>query len=461
MLTSKRQVDVPKISVIVPVYNAAKTLLKCSDSILSQTFTDFEVIFVNDGSTDNSAEELKKIQNDNTRVKVFNQDNRGTGEARNYGIREAVGEYICFVDSDDSLQPRMLEELLNASHNKDIVVCDYQEVSESGLSRTHKYDGPSDLYGYLGTILSFQCASSVWAKLFHRDLFNSNDCFFPDGLRNNEDNALLFKLLFFAKTINFVSIPLYRWNRRKGSKSRMLSTLRLRETIEVLASRKEFLKKYGLLETYFAEFYRGVIYTLSLRKRQIERFIEPPERQHYMGVLHSSLLKTNLIERTEFSALNKVSHYDYWQFIFFMSEAKESRVLEEFRGYIDADDWKHALNCQVGFVAPEIYSLKYFAEKYSQRPMYVYGVGETWQKIKSVSEKEFEIIGFIDRSFSNNNSMLKFDLDSVFEVMQDGAIILVASINQAMDIVNEIKEHRLYHTKSPMLVTFIGSIDDW
>ena len=99
----------PKISVIIPVYNVEKFLKRCLDSVLAQTFQDFEVICVNDGSTDRSGEILAGIAENNSNIKVYTQANQGLSIARNNGLKNSSGEYVCFCDSDDTLHPQCLE----------------------------------------------------------------------------------------------------------------------------------------------------------------------------------------------------------------------------------------------------------------------------------------------------------------------------------------------------------------
>ena len=101
------------ISIIVPVYNAEKYLSRCIDSILRQTFADFELILVNDGSSDKSKEICEKYLESDPRIKLINQENSGVSAARNTGLDNASGEYIGFVDSDDFIEKNMYEELYN------------------------------------------------------------------------------------------------------------------------------------------------------------------------------------------------------------------------------------------------------------------------------------------------------------------------------------------------------------
>lgn len=113
-----------KISIIIPVYNAEKEISRCIDSILKQTFKDFEVILVNDGSTDNSLCILQKYKEKDNRIKIINKQNEGVSQARNSGVAVAKGEYIQFVDADDYIDPKMLQEQLNKleSNNADIII---------------------------------------------------------------------------------------------------------------------------------------------------------------------------------------------------------------------------------------------------------------------------------------------------------------------------------------------------
>ena len=130
--------DVHKlISVIVPVYNVEEYLEECLESIKHQTYTDIEVILVNDGSTDNSKEICEKYCRQDNRFKLINQENQGLSEARNVGIRESIGEYIYFVDSDDMIKTDILQTLLSfMKDDVDIVGCNYSTKKEDLILQT-------------------------------------------------------------------------------------------------------------------------------------------------------------------------------------------------------------------------------------------------------------------------------------------------------------------------------------
>ena len=116
------------VSVIIPVYNVDKFLPRCLGTVLDQTFAgEYEVICINDGSTDNSGAILEKFAKNNNKIKILTQQNKGLSEARNAGVKAASGEYILFVDSDDFIAQNALEGLYNFAkkHNSDVVIFDH------------------------------------------------------------------------------------------------------------------------------------------------------------------------------------------------------------------------------------------------------------------------------------------------------------------------------------------------
>ena len=116
----------PKISVIIPVYNAESTLRRCVDSVLAQTFTDFECLLINDGSKDKSGEICDEYARKDSRVKVFHKENGGVSSARNVGLDNARGEWVSFVDSDDWVEGDILESMYKTAllSGSSLVTCD-------------------------------------------------------------------------------------------------------------------------------------------------------------------------------------------------------------------------------------------------------------------------------------------------------------------------------------------------
>lgn len=202
----------PILSIIVPVYNVEIFLKQCIDSILSQTFYNFELILVDDGSPDNSGiicDEYSKLDN---RIKVVHQENGGLSAARNVGIDIAEGEYIGFVDSDDWIDSEMYEKLYKRAvdEKSDIVACNYYCMDKYGGIKPRvlnaidlEYDKESAMKEiFTNNILAF----SAFNKIYKRDLF--------DNLRYKEgiiveDMDIAYKLVFRSKKISFLKDCLY------------------------------------------------------------------------------------------------------------------------------------------------------------------------------------------------------------------------------------------------------------
>lgn len=167
------------ISIIVPVYNVEKYLARCLDSILAQTFTDFELIAVDDGSPDNCGKILDEYALKDERVKVIHKENGGVSSARNAGLDAAIGEYIGFVDPDDTIFPDMYEHLYNeaVTGNYDIVQCGCVQVNEAGEVIQNFACNEEKEYTNTDEMLCdfFKCiiTNNVWSKVFKSKLFKN------------------------------------------------------------------------------------------------------------------------------------------------------------------------------------------------------------------------------------------------------------------------------------------------
>ena len=219
------------ISVIVPVYRVEKYLPACIDSILNQTFTDFELILVDDGSPDRCPEICEEVARRDARVRVIHQANAGLSAARNAGIEAAHGAWLSFVDSDDYIAPHFCEKLYQTAQrtNADCVMCSVQNVDESGklidsaLMRVAdevktgqevlQKIGRDDVTPYL----------TAWNKLYRRKLFNTLR--YPAG-RQNEDVFVFAELFCQVQRAVCVAEPLYFYRKRIGSIMNSVVTLR-------------------------------------------------------------------------------------------------------------------------------------------------------------------------------------------------------------------------------------------
>lgn len=212
----------PKISVVVPVYNAERYLKRCADSILSQTFRDFELILVNDGSTDLSGVICDSYAKADDRVRVIHKQNEGVSQARNDGIMRATGEYLAFSDSDDTVEPDWLETLYQRAGqtNADLVICNYSTVSASGKElRCHAFAEGEVLEGEALKLRLYQAIAtcndvglySLWNKLFRADVVRSGGLSFQKGMSLGEDMLFLLDVYRQVGRIAFSEKPLYNY----------------------------------------------------------------------------------------------------------------------------------------------------------------------------------------------------------------------------------------------------------
>lgn len=206
----------PKLSIVVPVYNVEQYLNKCVDSILAQTFRDFEVILLDDGSTDGSGEICDEYAKKDSRIKVIHQQNGGLSCARNNGIKIATGNYIGFSDSDDWIEPEMYQKMLTAAETQkaDIVVCRLQRVNENGgdIVEITGYDICLSMNRWEATqeILKDDLMRSYAVnKIYKRSLFNGIE--YP-LCRYFEDTFTTYKLIYKANKI--VTTPYIGYNYR-------------------------------------------------------------------------------------------------------------------------------------------------------------------------------------------------------------------------------------------------------
>lgn len=199
---------IPKISIIVPVYNTGNYLHKCVDSILAQTYQDFELFLVDDGSTDNSPGVCDDYSTQDTRVRVLHQKNQGQSVARNNAIGRMSGEWVMFCDSDDWIHPESLELLYRAAMEYDtkISIAGYQETTGDDPEVL-----PEQLKTELWTPKDFYIRHPINAtipvmKLIHRDCLG--DLRFPVG-KYIDDEYIIYRILFTQEKLAVIPAPLY------------------------------------------------------------------------------------------------------------------------------------------------------------------------------------------------------------------------------------------------------------
>lgn len=293
-----------KVSVIIPVYNTEKYLDECLDSVENQTLKETEIICVNDGSKDNSQKILEEHAKNDSRIKVINQENAGVAAARNHGLREARGDYVAFLDSDDFVAPWAYEKLYGSAkkYRVDVVASEltkFEDGTEFDLSgmkhddtkvslhRCRKYQNP--FYDMISN------TAFMVTKLYRRDFLSKNGIWFKDGVTHYEDG--LFNFLVFARLSEVVydENPFYCYRiDRPGSAVTEFNAKKVLKASTTVS--KELVKNFEL----FNSFNRGsewlVSKILDLNYNHITKDTKDENDKRYFANIVVELIEDKLIE---------------------------------------------------------------------------------------------------------------------------------------------------------------------
>lgn len=262
----------PMISVVVPVYNVEPYLKQCVDSLLGQTYSNIEIILVDDGSTDGSSMMCDEYSQQHDEVKVIHQRNQGLSAARNAGLEIATGEYITFVDSDDWLEECMVEQCIQLMQKYQAEVCgvvflkeypDRSEINEVLTHQTMCYSSKTALTKYLfNSNLTVCVCGKVWKKSLWEDI----RC--PYG-RLHEDQMTTYKLLDKAKNVVFYPAALYHYRQRSGSIGHSSFSPKSYDLLEAIDEQYEFISnKYPDIKKSIGiacSFWYMVFYNMMIR----------------------------------------------------------------------------------------------------------------------------------------------------------------------------------------------------
>lgn len=258
-----------QVSIIVPVYQVETYLRQCIDSILAQTFTDFELILVDDGSQDQSGAICDEYAGIEKRVKVIHKENGGLADARNCGMDQAAGDYFMFVDSDDFIASTMLECLYRSilKDNADIAACNflysYDHEPEKNFPTDIKAEvlQGAEIYYYRKNDRSYGFWTVAWNKLYKRDIFGK--CRFPVG-KYHEDEFWANDI--YRMDIRVVTVPdcLYFYRQRGDS---IMRTPSLAKNLDILEALHQRAAVYLESDQYSDQAYRLLIYSLEHLKK--------------------------------------------------------------------------------------------------------------------------------------------------------------------------------------------------
>ena len=306
----------PLISIIVPAYNVEKYIKTCLDSLINQTYSNFEIIVINDGSTDQTEKILNEYES-NPKIRIFSQKNGGLSAARNQGLNLANGELVCFIDSDDSVKSDYLEKLAAPffeDSNIDITVCGYQEKFENSeinhVLKTQKITGRKATEDLLIKQQDFNILA--WNKLYRKSLFSDYKIEYPVR-QIHEDNLTTYKLFFHAQKIVYISDELYVYQRthseitkNRYSEEKTLKRLQVKEQMAIEAgqylqdSKLKLAADVALLLSYFAFLDHAIsrqinksyydAYLMKTRKLTSSQFKNPfltKKLRFYLKLIHS------------------------------------------------------------------------------------------------------------------------------------------------------------------------------
>lgn len=207
--------DIPKLSVIIPVYKAELYLNRCINSVLDQTFQDFEILLINDGSPDHSGDICDEYSRKDNRVRVFHKENGGVSSARNVGLKEAKGEWIGFVDSDDWIEKDFFANIIDAllKYNLvDVVLFGYTKEIAPDVFVSKRSNCQSKVFNVDDESLVGLFESQVWNYFFKKDIIKNNGFLFDESISYAEDVLFIVDYLSCAKNICYLNIASYIYN---------------------------------------------------------------------------------------------------------------------------------------------------------------------------------------------------------------------------------------------------------
>jgi glycosyltransferase involved in cell wall biosynthesis len=268
-----------KISIIIPVYNVEPYIKKCLDSVLTQTYTDLEILLINDGSTDNSGQICDEYATVDPRIKLFHVENGGLSSALNIGLAHATGGYIGFVDSDDWIEAVLYETLRGAIDGADIAVCSYykdkgthseamnnqQPITNDVIKTENMLLYPLMRDGYMGF------CGYVWNKLYRADVIRRGGVRFDENIKYGMD-VLFYTALVSTEncTGRYINKPLYHYVQRGGAITKSESFDIKTDILTVYKRVEELLpQKHKFWARGFYCYHASVIYELAVKKSDI------------------------------------------------------------------------------------------------------------------------------------------------------------------------------------------------
>ena len=313
-----------KVSVIVPVYNAEKYLNRCVDSLISQSYTNLEIILVNDGSTDNSLSVCEEYLKKDERITLINQQNKGAGLARNAGLLNATGEYAVFVDSDDYLHNTAIEKCVNIQNQTKADLVMFGRFNQNAIGEITPKAVPSDKlyfeYGDLTDLLAGLftykrgIGISCWGKMYKLDIILGNGIkFYSERALLSEDAFFMLQLFAHLKSVAIISESLYYYCQNESSISRKYKKGRLSLCNAFLEKSLELCENSGYSEAVINSLKaRYLMYVISGLKRVMKSQMTKQEKSQELKLAFCDKTLHGVIEGEVLRLLSPASRL-FWR----------------------------------------------------------------------------------------------------------------------------------------------------
>lgn len=311
------------VSVIIPVYNVLPYLAEAIDSVINQTYEDLEIIIIDDGSTDGSGDICEEYAQNDSRIRVVHQENKGLSSARNIGLDAMTGEMVVFVDSDDACRPDYVEAMMKAMNrdNSDLVVCRFTVHNTTGKMKRSERDRlyPTADKGIYTRIDALRLAADgtinpgVWNKLYKSALWK--DIRFPEGhVYENVDTT--YRVVNLCSTVCVIDEPLYMYRKRQGAITEVVSAKNVNDWLMARSHFEDFIKENipdAFSDEHLRRFYR------SRLNQMISFYVSLSKQDGDEEKTLSGELRKRFIELRSAIGLEKCSRFTqigYWMTCF-------------------------------------------------------------------------------------------------------------------------------------------------
>ncbi len=296
-----------KYSFIVPVYNTSKYLKKCLDSLAGQTFKSFEIIIVNDGSTDNSKNVISEYKKKYKNIKVVNQKNGGLSMARNNGVKEATGKYLIFIDSDDYVETNLLKEVDNEIDDSEVLR--FQVITEDedgGNVKAYNEEPFNEMKGYdaFKYISEYHFVEPAWCYVYKTDYYLKNKFSFKKDVYH-EDFGLIPYVIYKARKVKSIDYVGYHYVQRNGSimnnNDYKKTVKKAFDMLEQYKTLRLFSKNIGKKNNYDDYYLSYISNSVIVKARELKK----DERKVYVHELNKLKVFDGVLVNTKIRKLKK------------------------------------------------------------------------------------------------------------------------------------------------------------